>query len=107
MPFLKVEVAVWDFALNTLACNAPTTYVDVPDPSISREPAMVELAVVEVATSTEAESMFRAVRLVTVEVAVLEVRLRIVASTAWRLVVVPVTVLVMPPVEVTYSPFEV
>ena len=75
--------------------------MEVPDPSISREPKNVEVAVVEVATSTEAESRFRAVRLVTVEVAVLEVRFNMVASTAWRLVVVPVTVLVMPPVEVT------
>ena len=101
MPFLKVEVAVWDFALNTLACNAPTTYVDVPDPSISREPAMEELAVVDVAMNTDAESRFLAVRLVTVEVAALDVILSTVASTACRLVLVPVTVLVMPPAVVT------
>ena len=62
---------------------------------------MEELAVVEVAISTDAERRFLAVRLVTVEVAVLDVILSTVASTACRLVVVPVTVLVMPPAVVT------
>lgn len=78
--------------LRMLACNAPEMYVEVPDPSISTDPARVELAVVDVAMRAEAEMRLRAVRLVAVEVAVEDVRLRMVASTAWRLVVEPVVV---------------
>ena len=74
--------------------------MEVPLPRISSVPAMEEVAVVEVAMNADAERRLRAVRLVTVDVALLLVIFKIVSSTAWRLVLVPVTVLVMPPAVV-------